>query len=686
MTGTANSPDQALLDELHELRRRIDHHNRRYHQLDDPEIPDQEYDRLFDRLLEIESQHPQLVTPDSPSQRVGSELLGGFQEVRHLIPMLSLEKVSNSEELERFDTRIRKRLQQDEPVTYACEPKMDGVAVSLLYEQGLLSRAATRGDGYTGEDITHNVKTVRDVPLRLRGDDLPARLEVRGELYMTRSGFARMNEEAARNGEKHFVNPRNAAAGTLRQLDARITAGRPLTLFCFSTGLVEGVELPGELSRILDQLSQWGLPVNPLRSKVQGIAACEDYCDEILERRDELDYDIDGVVIKVDRFDQQEALGFNARSPRWAIAYKFPAEEVATQLLDVEFQVGRTGTLTPVARLEPVFVAGATVSNATLHNMDEIARLGLRIGDRVIIRRAGDVIPKVVSVIIGERPEDSREIEVPSTCPVCGSELEQVEGEVLIRCTGGLVCRAQRIQSLIHFASRNAMDIDGLGVKLIEQLVEAGHLETVADIYRLEAATLSNLERMGEKSAANLIAAIDDSRSTELQHFLFALGIREVGQATARNLARHFGSLEAVMDAGEEALQSVPDIGAVVAGHIAAFFAEPHNREVIHELLSLGVSPESAAPQMDEAGAPLAGQTWVLTGSLESLSRDEARALLESLGAKVSGSVSKNTSRVVAGPGAGSKLEKAESLGVAVMDEAGLLELFQQHGLDIDGQ
>lgn len=683
MKATNNTPNQALLDELSELRQSIDYHNRRYFQQDDPAIPDQEYDKLFQRLLEIELQYPQLQTEDSPSQRVGSELLGGFQTVTHLIPMLSLDKVFNSDELERFDGRVRKRLQQEGPLNYACEPKMDGVAVSLLYEEGVLTRAATRGDGYTGEDITHNVKTVRDVPLRLTGDDLPARLEVRAELYMSRSGFADMNKRAAEQGEKLFVNPRNAAAGTLRQLDARITASRPLSLFCYSIGLQEGGSLPGELSHTLDSLSRWGLPVSPLRQTVEGIAACQAYCEDILARRDELDYDIDGVVIKIDHLAWQETLGFNARSPRWAIAYKFPAEEVATRVMDVEFQVGRTGTLTPVARLEPVFVGGVTVSNATLHNMDEIARLELRIGDRVLIRRAGDVIPKVVSVLMDERPADSRAIELPSVCPVCASELEQVEGEVLIRCSGGLVCRAQRVQILIHFASRNAMDIDGLGVKLIEQLVAAEQLQTVADIYRLEAATLSTLERMGEKSSANLLAAIDASRAVDLHRFLFALGIREVGAATARSLARHFGSLDAVMAANEEALQNVPDIGSVVAGHITAFFHEVHNRTVIEELLALGVVPTSSTPATEESTAPLKDQTWVLTGSLESMSRDEARAVLESLGAKVSSSVSKNTTMVVAGPGAGSKLTKAESLGVAVMDEAGLQKLLQQHGLAV---
>ena len=676
---TANT---ALEKELLDLRRQIDYHNRRYHQLDNPEIPDQEYDRLFDRLLEIEQVHPELVTPDSPSQRVGSEVLGGFEQVTHTIPMLSLDKVFTADALVKFDERVRKRLGTDEAVEYYGEPKIDGVAVSIVYEDGVLKRAATRGDGRVGEDITHNVKTIAAIPLQLKGRDLPRVLEVRGEIYMPRSGFARMNAAAEKNAGRLFVNPRNAAAGTLRQLDARITARRPLTMFCYSAGQVEGGAIPDKLNEVLRSFSQWGLPVNELGEALSGIEACHAYCEKVLVQRDSLDYDIDGVVLKVNSSELQAELGMNARTPRWAMAYKFPAEEVATRLNDVEFQVGRTGTLTPVARLEPVFVGGVTVSNATLHNMDEIKRLDIRIGDRVIVRRAGDVIPKVVSVIHAERPADSREIMLPLRCPVCDSELEKLDDEVLIRCTGGLVCQAQRMQSIIHFASRNAMDIDGMGSKLVEQLVNRGMLTSVADIYRLQAAQLAEMERMGEKSADNLVNAIAASRKVPLARFLFALGIREVGEATASALARHFGSLQAVMAATEEVLQEVPDIGAVVAHHIAGFFHEPHNRKVIEELLALGVEPQEQEARSTQ-NLPLDAQTWVLTGTLEAMPRSRAKACLESLGATVAGSVSARTNCVVAGPGAGSKLDKAESLGIKVMDEDEFLSLLGEYGLEI---
>lgn len=677
--------NDTLAEELSRLRQQIEYHNQRYHQQDDPEIPDREYDRLFERLLEIEHAHPELVTPDSPSRRVGSEPLPGFQQVSHEIPMLSLDKVFTGEDLERFNTRILKRLDTDEALEFNCEPKIDGVAVSLLYEDGFLVRGATRGDGRTGEDISHNVRTIRDIPLKLKGKDIPRLLEVRGEIFMTRSSFARMNEEAAKKDERLFVNPRNAAAGTLRQLDARITAKRPLTMFCYSTGLVEGGELPERLSDTFLKLESWGLSVNPLRKTVSGIDDCLEYCESILAKRNDIEYDIDGVVLKVNSTVLQEQLGMNARTPRWAMAYKFPAEEAATVLNNVEFQVGRTGTLTPVARLEPVFVGGVTVSNATLHNMDEVARLDIRIGDRVIIRRAGDVIPKVVSVIKNERPADSREIVLPERCPVCDSELEQVEDEVLIRCTGGLVCRAQRIQSLIHFASRNAMDIDGLGSKLIEQLVNEDMVRSVADIYQLKADDLAGLERMGEKSAANLIEAIDKSRKIPLARFLFALGIREVGEATAQGLARHFLNLKAVMKASEESLQEVPDIGAVVAAHISAFFHEQHNLDVISDLLNPkkgGVTPLEEEDRSSDP-MPLADETWVLTGTLESLPRSKAKQFLEQLGASVAGSVSSKTSCVVAGPGAGSKLSKAESLGIKVIDEEALMALLAQHHIEV---
>lgn len=676
------STSDDLKQELKDLREKIDYHNRRYHQQDDPEIPDEEFDRMFKRLLEIEEAHPELQTPDSPSQRVGSELLSGFKQVKHAIPMLSLGKVTDEDELGRFDARIRKRLNSDDAVIYSCEPKIDGVAVSLLYEKGLLSQAATRGDGRTGEDITHNVRTIDDVPLKLGGKGWPQRLEVRGEIFMTKSGFLKMNEAASKANERTFVNPRNAAAGTLRQLDSRITAKRPLTMFCYSVGLVEDGEIPDELDAVFKRLESWNLPVNPIRDTVTGIEGCYAYCQRILEQRPDLDYEIDGVVLKVNSGRLQQELGFNARTPRWAMAYKFPAEEVSTKLNAVEFQVGRTGTITPVARLEPVFVGGVTVSNATLHNMDEIRRLGVKIGDTVIIRRAGDVIPKVVKVITDRRPSSAGDIEPPQTCPVCDSAVEHVEGEVFIRCTGGLYCRAQRVQSLIHFASRQAMDIDGLGVKLIEQLVEAELLNSVADIYRLQKKSLVTLERMGEKSADNLLAAIEDSKQVSLARLLYALGIREVGEATAQGLANHYGSLEEVMKADEASLVQIPDIGQVVAHHIASFFAEEHNREIIRDLLSEGVSPETVDVNREQ-NRPLEGETWVLTGTLEAMDRNTAKDNLQQLGARVAGSVSAKTSCVVAGPGAGSKLSKAEELGVKVIEEEEFLKLLKDNDISV---
>ncbi|MES2606492.1 MAG: NAD-dependent DNA ligase LigA [Pseudomonadota bacterium] len=690
----------AVAAELKELRRLIDYHNERYHQQDAPEISDQDYDKLFARLLDLEASHPQLLTPDSPSQRVGSIPLGGFLEVKHAVPMLSLDKVFNADELQRFEERIQKRLNSPAPLDYSCEPKIDGVAVSLLYRDGVLERAATRGDGTTGEDVTHNVRTIKDVPLRLKGSGWPAVLEVRGEIYITKSSFARMNDEARASEQRTFVNPRNAAAGMLRQKDSRETAKRPLTLFCYSTGQVEGGALPAALSGIFACFGEWGLPVNPLRLQVQGMGACATYCDDVLAQRNSLDYDIDGVVIKVDSLELQQQLGMNSRTPRWAMAYKFPAEEATTLLEDVEFQVGRTGTITPVARLKPVFVGGVTVSNATLHNMDEVRRLGVHVGDRVIVRRAGDVIPKIVQVVPphalaetalademdtasaevtalpGEVFTGRREIVAPVRCPVCDSPIVQEEGEVLMRCSGALICRAQLIQALLHFASRAAMDIEGLGSKLVEQLVETGLVKTLADIYRLDVDTLTNLDRMGLKSAQNLLAGIQKSKDISLARFLFALGIRDVGEATALNLARHFGSLAAVMAADEETLETVTDVGPVVAGRIANFFAQPLNRELIEQLLALGVSPQELAVVPPEK-LPLGGQTWVVTGSLEAMDRNAAKAALQALGAKVAGSVSAKTTCVVAGPGAGSKLANAEALGIKVIDEQAFLALLE---------
>tara|TARA_R110000824_G_scaffold288508_3_gene476781 strand:- start:108728 stop:110764 length:2037 start_codon:yes stop_codon:yes gene_type:complete len=676
------SPTDQLKSELADLRRQIEHHNRLYHQLDAPVIPDQEYDRLFDRLLEIERLHPELLSPDSPSQRVGSEPLSGFKQVRHKIPMLSLEKASDMESIEKFEIRVRKRLaQQSADIEYSCEPKIDGVAVNLRYEKGLLVQAATRGDGMTGEDITHNVKTIRSIPLKLEGENYPDILEVRGEIFMSKSGFARMNSEALKHEERTFVNPRNAAAGTLRQLDSRITATRPLAMFCYSLGEVN-MTLPATLGEVFQLLDSWALPVNPIRKVVRGASACFAYCESLLLQRAKLDYEIDGAVLKVNDFSQQEELGINARTPRWAIAYKFPAEEVATTLNDVEFQVGRTGTITPVARLEPVFVGGVTVSNATLHNMDEIRRLDVKIGDKVIIRRAGDVIPKVVKVILEQRSADVRDIIVPTQCPVCHSDIEQEDGEVLIRCTGGLYCKAQRTQSIIHFASRSAMDIDGLGVKLIEQLVNEGLIENVADIYRLNLEQLSGLERMAEKSAGNLLQAIEASKDISLQRFIYALGIREVGEATALSLSKHFGSLQAIMQADADSLVQVPDIGEIMALHIVAFFAEQHNRDVIGALLAAGVKPRETE-LADQNSLPLSGQTYVVTGTLEQMTRSQAKQYLQELGAKVAGSVSAKTTCVIAGPGAGSKLTKAEELGIEIIDEEKFVSLLTQHGITV---
>jgi len=677
-----SAPPKEVISELEALRQTVEHHSRLYYRDANPEIPDQEYDKLSDRLLEIEKQWPELITPDSPSQRVGSEPLSGFVQVVHELPMLSLDKIVSLEELQRFEARIQKRLESDAGISYSCEPKVDGVAVSLLYEAGILVRGATRGDGATGEDITHNVKTIGDIPLRLSGNQIPRRLEVRGEIFMTRAGFLKMNKEAIKSGDKIFVNPRNAAAGTLRQLDSRITARRPLTMFCYSHGVLEGGELPDTLSELFECFDYWGLPVNPARQVCNGVDASYDYCQDLLKQRDHLDYEIDGAVIKVNRFDLQDSLGMNARTPRWAMAYKFPAEEVATVLNDVEFQVGRTGTITPVARLEPIFVGGVTVSNATLHNMDEVERLGVRIGDTVIVRRAGDVIPKIVSVVQSVRKKGARKVSPPDKCPICRSDIEHNEEEVLMRCTGGLFCRAQRTQSIIHFASRPAMDIDGLGIKLIEQLVDREILKSVADIYSLDVDTLSDLERMAEKSAGKLITAIGKSKQVPLARFLFALGIREVGEATAQSLVNAFGELDAIIKASAESLEEIQDIGKIVAHYIRAFFDENHNLEIIDKLLKAGVRPIESAP-VNKDELPLNGRTYVVTGTLEAMGRSEAKEKLQQLGARVAGSVSAKTDCVIAGPGAGSKLTKAEELGIEIIDEAAFMSLLMQHDISV---
>ncbi|HEX9803918.1 MAG TPA: NAD-dependent DNA ligase LigA [Gammaproteobacteria bacterium] len=660
-----------------ELREQLAYHNYRYYVLDDPAIPDAEYDRLFRELQALEAQYPALVTPDSPTQRVGAEPLKGFAEVRHAIPMLSLGNVFSEEELLDFDRRVREGLGVEE-VEYSAEPKLDGLAISIRYEEGMLVRAATRGDGATGEDVTQNVRTIESVPLRLYGKGWPSVLEVRGEVYMPKAGFEALNERQREKGEKSFANPRNAAAGSLRQLDPRITATRPLTMYCYGVGVVEGGSLPGTHSAIMEKLKGWGLRVSPELRVVKGAQGCLDYFHAIGERRDSLPYDIDGVVYKVDSIARQRELGFVSRAPRWATAHKFPAQEEMTRLNDVEWQVGRTGALTPVARLEPVQVAGVVVSNATLHNPDEIARKDVRIGDTVIVRRAGDVIPEVVGVVLAKRPPHARAIQTPSHCPVCGSEVEREEGEAVPRCSGGLFCSAQRKNAIWHFASRRAMDIDGLGDKLVEQLVDEGLIHDVADLYALTQEQIAGLERMGEKSAANLVEALEKSKESTLERFLYALGIREVGESTARTLSRHFGSLEKIREASEEALLQVEDVGPIVAHHIHTFFRQEHNLEVIDKLIRAGVHWPDVAVKATGA-QPLAGQTFVLTGALESMTRDEAKERLQALGAKVSGSVSKKTRVVVAGAEAGSKLARAESLGVEVWDEARLLQFLTEN-------
>lgn len=663
---------------VQQLRAELLRHSHRYYVLDDPEIPDAEYDRLMRELQTLEARFPEWITPDSPSQRVGGAVLDEFREVAHLRPMLSLDNVFDATEFAAFDKRVRDRLGVAGPIEYAGEPKYDGIAVSLIYRAGLLERAATRGDGNLGEDITLNVRTIKSVPLRLLGESHPALLEVRGEIYMPKAGFEALNQRAREQGTKGFVNPRNAAAGSLRQLDPKLTAARPLMLCAYGLGVVEAGALPGTHTAILQQLRDWGFTTSRDLGALAGVEACLDFYRMLMEKRASLPYDIDGVVFKVNSLQLQESLGFIAKAPRWAVAFKFPAQEEMTLLKAVEFQVGRTGTITPVARLEPVFVGGVTVSNATLHNRDEVERLGVKIGDTVIIRRAGDVIPQVVAVVESKRPADAAEIVFPAACPVCGSPVVRAEGEAAVRCSGGLVCSAQRKEAIKHYASRQAMDIEGLGDKLVEALVEKGMVHNLADIYGLKLEAVAALERMGNKSAQNLLDAIERSKSTTLPKFLYALGIRDVGQATAAVLANHFGSLEALMAADLERLQQVPDVGPVVAGRVASFFADDRNRAVIAQLRERGVHwPDIEVAPVETL--PLSGKTYVLTGNLEAMSRDQAKERLERLGAKVAGSVSSKTDCVVAGPGAGSKLSKAESLGIAVIDEAGFLALLEQY-------
>ncbi|EIF8959972.1 DNA ligase (NAD(+)) LigA [Vibrio parahaemolyticus] len=666
---------ESVHQRLEELKESLHYHAVRYYVEDNPEIPDAEYDRLMRELLKIEAQHPDLVTVDSPSQRVGGKPLSEFSQVTHEVPMLSLDNAFDDSELDSFHKRAQDRIGGESIKQYCCEPKLDGLAVSLLYENGILVQAATRGDGTTGENITENVRTINAIPLKLRGDDWPARLEVRGEVFMPKAGFEKLNELARQKGEKVFVNPRNAAAGSLRQLDSRITASRPLSFYAYSVGVVQGADLAASHYERFLQIKSWGLPMCPETKRVDSLADVKTYYQDILQRRDALPYEIDGVVIKIDDIAVQERLGFVARAPRWAIAYKFPAQEEITTLNEVEFQVGRTGAITPVAKLEPVFVGGVTVSNATLHNADEIERLQVKIGDQVVIRRAGDVIPQVVSVIKERRPETARDIIFPTQCPVCGSHVERIEGEAVTRCTGGLVCQAQRKQALKHFVSRKALDVDGLGDKVIEQLVDREMVETPADLFKLSAGVLTVLDRMGPKSAQNIVNALEKSKLTTLPRFLYSLGIREVGEATAANLAQHFKSLEAIQAATEEQLIAVQDIGVVVAKHITTFFEEEQNQAVVQDLLVQGIHwPEVSAPEQG-AELPLEGKTVVLTGTLSQLGRTEAKEALQSLGAKVTGSVSKKTDILFAGENAGSKLAKAQELGIEIKTEQDLLEL-----------
>ena len=665
-----------------ELRAEIERHNHRYYVLDEPLVSDAEYDQLFRELQVLETEYPELASADSPTQRVGGKALEMFQPVRHVVPMLSIRTETDTESSGAlaFDARVRRELKLGEkgpPVEYAAELKFDGLAINLRYENGVLVRAVTRGDGETGEDVTENVRTVGSIPLRLRVAEPPSVLEVRGEIFMKRADFERFNARALAAGEKTLVNPRNAAAGSIRQLDSRMAANRPLSFFAYGLGEVQGWALPATHSGVLDALAAIGLPVCPERSVLLGPQPLADFHQRMGERRASLAFDIDGVVYKVNSLAVQAQLGFVSREPRWAVAHKYPAEEAMTQVLKIEVQVGRTGAITPVARLAPVFVGGVTVTNATLHNQDEIDRKDVRIGDMVIVRRAGDVIPEIVGPILDQRTVDLPRfnlLESFPTCPVCGSHVVRGEDEAVARCSGGLYCPAQRKQALIHFASRRALDIEGLGDKLIEQLVDSELVRTPADLFKLDAATLAGLDRMAEKSASNLLAAIEKSKQTTLARFIYALGIRNVGETTAKDLARHFGYLDRVLTADEGQLMLVSDVGPIVAQSLRQFCTEQHNLDVIAQLRDAGVSWEEGEPQQ-VAGGAIAGKVFVLTGTLPSLAREDAKALIEAVGGKVSGSVSKKTDYVVAGADAGSKLEKAQQLGVTIIDEAQLRTL-----------
>jgi len=701
-----------IKEKIQTLHKLIQHHNYRYYVLDDPEVSDSEYDQLMRELQSLEAEHPEFITDDSPTQRVGAVPLSAFEQVKHQVPMLSLGNVFSEEELKAFDKRLHDRLDIEAEIEYVAEPKLDGLAVSLLYEDGKLVQAATRGDGSTGENVTQNIRTIQSIPLKLLGN-YPSVLEVRGEVIMPKDGFEAFNAKARETGEKTFVNPRNAAAGSLRQLDSRITAQRPLDMYCYAMGRVEGINLPATHYEMLQQLNSWGLRINPEIRIVEGVTGCEAYYQRMGEIRQSLSYEIDGVVYKVNQFKLQEALGFVSRAPRWATAHKFPAQEEMSEILDVEFQVGRTGAITPVARLKPTFVGGVTVSNATLHNMDEVERKDVRIGDRVIIRRAGDVIPEVARVVTEQRPDNTVAINLPTACPVCGSEVEKAEGEAIARCTGGLYCAAQRKESIKHFASRKAMDIDGLGDKLVDQLFDEKLIEHIDDLYQLNIDDVAALERMGKKSAENLINALAASKKNELSRFIYALGIREVGEATAKSLAHYFDekvvanaaknrrkrrslrhkhlaqfmrtsrakriekTLSALMHANNETLQKIDDVGPVVASHIQHFFKQKHNRDIIRKLLAAGIHWSAPAAPVENNELSLKGNIYVLTGKLSHITRGEAKAKLEALGAKVTGSVSKKTTAVIAGEKAGSKLTKAKKLGLKIYNEEQMLtELF----------
>ena len=664
---------ERVAQRIRELVTEIRQHDYNYHVLDQPTIGDSQYDLLLSELKQLETEYPELLDPNSPTQRVGAKPDSGFEEVVHRMPMLSLDNVFDLDDFRQFVERMKDRLDQSEAPHLTAEPKLDGLALSIRYEQGRMVLAATRGDGQTGENVTQNVRTIRSIPLTLKGSNYPEVLEVRGEVIMKKADFASMNQRLAAASEKTFVNPRNAAAGSLRQLDPSIVASRPLSFYAY--GLGEVSEPLGDThSEVMDALKNLGIPVNPgLVSG--GPQVIENAYEALLAERDELPYEIDGMVVKVDVLSLQNTLGFVARAPRFATAWKFPAQEAATRLLAIDVQVGRTGAITPVARLEPVFVGGVTVSNATLHNFDEVARLDARPGDQVMVRRAGDVIPQIVRVMTDQRSEVSQPISMPSECPVCCSPVERAEGEAVIRCSGGLICRAQRLEHLKHFVSRKAMDIDGVGERLLEILIEKEWVTTPADLYRLSAESIEGLDRMGEKSANNVVQAIMQSKETTFARFLYALGIRDVGEATARTLAATFGELDRLINATHDELMEVEDVGPVVAAHIRAFFEVDRNRAVIEDLLDLGVHWQAPSVEVSQDGPDLTGQTWVLTGTLESMTRDEASDKLRALGAKVSGSVSAKTTMLVAGPGAGSKLTKAESLGVDVIDEAALIAL-----------